>query len=109
MLSFFLIPNFEGGKNVIIFDVDNTSSTDTDNRKKYIIVLGEGPTQGLVHTTITAEVKYSVNITTSRKKFCLSLHYNGSNSFLYANVVKIYQIKAKDSKTNSYPVYLGNI
>ena len=30
-------------------------------RKKHIIVLGEGPTQGLDNTTFTAEKKYSIN------------------------------------------------
>ena len=33
------------------------------------------------NTTITVDAKYSINITKSRKKVCLSLHYNGSNSF----------------------------
>ena len=39
----------------------------------------------------------------------LSLHYNGSNSFLFVNVVKIYQFKAKDSEIKLYPLFLGNI
>ena len=39
----------------------------------------------------------------------LSLHYNGSNSFLFVNAVKIYQFKAKDSEVNPYPLCLGNI
>ena len=33
-----------------------------------------------------------------RKRFVLSLQYNGSNSFLFFNVTKIYQFKAKDSE-----------
>ena len=36
---------------------------------KDILVLGEGPTQGLDDTTITAEAKYSINIK-KRKKIC---------------------------------------
>ena len=32
----------------------------------------------------------------------LSLHYNGSNSFLFANAVKMYQFKAKDSEIKPY-------
>ena len=39
----------------------------------------------------------------------LSLHYNGSNSFLFVNAIKIYQFKAKDSEINPYPLGLGYI
>ena len=40
-----------------------------DNNNKKILVLGEGPTQGLDHITITAEAKYSINFTQSGKRF----------------------------------------
>ena len=49
--------------------------------KKDILVLGFGPTQGLDDTKLTAEAQHSINVSRSNKKFCLSLHYNGSNSF----------------------------
>ena len=75
---------------------------DTDSRKKDILIFGEGPADGLGDTTITAEAKYSVKITESRKKICLSQHYNGANSFLYANGVKIGQFNAKGSEIKSY-------
>ena len=78
-------------------------------RKKNILVLGEGPTQGLDDTKITAEDKYSIDITTSRKNICLSLHYNRSKSFLYANGIKVYQFKAKDLEIKPYLLRLGNI
>ena len=61
---------------MIIFDVDNSSSTHTDNREKYILVPGEGPTQELDNTSITAEFKFIINFTASKNNFCLSLHYN---------------------------------
>ena len=38
------------GKNVIIFEVDMSSSIKIDNRKKHLLVLGKGPTQGLEST-----------------------------------------------------------
>ena len=69
----------------------------------------KGPTRGLDDTAITAEVKYSTNITRSRKKLCLSLYYNGSDSFLYANGEKLYQYKAKDSERKPCRLCLGNI
>ena len=46
----------EIGKNVIIFGVDMSSSTKIDNRKKDILILSIGPTQGLKHT-LCAEKK----------------------------------------------------
>ena len=39
----------------------------------------------------------------------LSLHYNGSNGFLFVNATKIHQFKAKDSEMKAYPLCLGNI
>ena len=33
-----------------------------------------------------------------KKKFCLSLHYNGANSYLFVNGTEIYKFKVKDSK-----------
>ena len=39
--------------------------------KKYILVLGIGPTQGLEYT-LTAEKMYSINFTVTKMKFCLS-------------------------------------
>ena len=58
---------------------------------------------------LTAEAKYPVHFTQSWKRFVLSLHYNGSNSFLFVNATKIFQFKAKDSKINDYTLCLGNI
>ena len=49
------------GINVIIFGVDMSSSTKIDNRKKDILILGKGPTQGLEHT-LSAEKMYSTNL-----------------------------------------------
>ena len=38
------------------------SSTKINNRKKDVLVLGKGPTQGLEHT-LSAEKIYSINFT----------------------------------------------
>ena len=61
-----------------------SSSPHIDNKKKDILILGKGPTQGLEHT-LTAEKLYSINFTKENTKFCLSLHYNGANSYLFVN------------------------
>ena len=65
------------GKNVIISGVDMSSSVYVDNKERDILILGEGPTQGLDGTIFTAEAKYPINFTQSGKRFVLSLHYNG--------------------------------
>ena len=85
-----------------------SSSIHIDNKKKDILVLGKGPTQGLEHT-LTAEKMYSINFTVTKNKFCLSLHYNGVNSYLFVNGTEIIRFKAKDSKIVASPLCLGNI
>ena len=80
-----------------------------DNKNDDILILGEGPTQGLDDTTLTVEAKCSINFTQPNKRFVLSLHYNGSNSFLFVNATKKYQIKAKDSEIKDYALCLGSI
>ena len=76
------------GRNVIIFAQDMSPSTKIDNRKKNILILGKGPTQKLeqrLEQTLSAEKMCSNNFAVTGKKFCLSLHYNGSNSYLFVN------------------------
>ena len=75
-----------------------SSSVHIDNKNKDVVILGEGPTQGLDDTTSITEAKYPNKFTQTRKRFVLCLHYNGSNSFLFVNATKIYQFKAKDSE-----------
>ena len=52
---------------------------------------------------------YNINFTVSAKKFCLSLHYNGDNSYLFVNGVEQFKFKAKDSSIVANPLFLGNI
>ena len=68
---------------------------DVNNKNKDLLILGEGPTQGLNDTTSTSEGKYPINFTQLRKRFILRLHYNGSNNFLFVNATKIYPFKEK--------------
>ena len=82
-----------------------SSSVHIDQKKKDILVLGKGPIQGLEHN-LTAEKVYLINFTLTKKKFCLSLHYNGANSYVFVNGTKIYTFKAKDFVG---PICLGNI
>ena len=84
------------------------SSVHIDNKKKDKLVLGKGPTQGLEHT-LTAEKMYASNFTITKNKFCLSLHYNRANSYLFVNSTEIIKFKAKDSEIVPSPLCLGNI
>ena len=52
---------------------------------------------------------YSINFTVTKKKFCLSLHYNGTNSYLFVNGMEIIKFKAKDSEIVLSPLCLGNV
>ena len=77
----FSFPGTGLGRNVIVFGVDMSSSANIDN---IILILGNGPSPGLEHTLI-AEKRYSINFTELNKKFCLNLHYNGANGYLFVN------------------------
>ena len=97
------------GKNVIVFEADMSSYKYIDNKNKNILIPGEGPTQGLDNTTLTAEEKYAIHFTQLRKRFVLRLHYNTSNSFLFFYATEIYDFKAKNSDIKKYTLCLGNI
>ena len=62
-------------KNVVIFIVDNGSSSHADNCKNSFLVLGDDPTFGINGSVGSAEIKFSINFSKAIKKFCLSLHY----------------------------------
>ena len=95
--GYFSGPSSGTGRNCIIFTVDMSSSTKTDISKKYIIFIGKDPTQGLEHT-LSTEKMYLFNFTGNNKKVCLSLHYDGANSYLLVNGKEINKFKAKNSE-----------
>ena len=71
-------------------------------------MLGKDFIEGVNGTTIYAEKIYSTNFTVTNKKFCLSLHYNGNNGYLFVNSKQIAKFKAADSEIVPYPLCLGN-
>ena len=85
------------------FGADINSSVHIDDKEKDILILGKRSRQGLDDTTLTAETKYPINFTQSNRKFVSSLHYNGSNSFLFVNAKNIYQSKANYSEIKNIP------
>ena len=69
-------------RNVIIYGVDNSSSSHVDNRKNNFLILGLGPTFEINRSFASPEKKISINFTKENTKLCLSLHYNADNSCL---------------------------
>ena len=78
-------------------------------KEKDILILDKGATQGLNDAALTAETQYLINFTIPSLEFCVSLHYNGRNSFFFVDSTKIHQFKAKDSAIKKYSVSIGNI
>ena len=97
------------GQNVTMFGVDTSAPTYPSNKTQNILILGKNYTKGLNHTTIYAEGLYSINVTKINTNFCLSLHHNGSNSYLFVNGKEIYKFKTKDSEIIAQPLCIGNI
>ena len=57
--------------------MDYNLSKRTDNRRKYVLVIGEGQTDGFGDIGLNSEAKYMVNIILSQKsKIYWNLHYN---------------------------------
>ena len=80
-----MLPDGHVGKSLIVFGLRHIII-----RKRYLNPWF-GTTQGLDDTTLTAEAQYSISFLRSNRKFCLSLYYNGSNSFSFVNATNICQ------------------
>ena len=105
----FLFSDGSFGENVITFGADMSSSVYTNNKINNILVLGKGFIQGINDKIMYTEKTYLINFTKTKVKFCLTLHYNGDNSYLFVNGTEICKFKAKDSEIVLYPLCLGNI
>ena len=89
-------------RNVIIFGVDNSLSSHVDNWINNFLVLGLGPTFGINGSFSSPEKEISINFTKANTKFCLSLHYNADNSYLFVNGKEIFKFIA-DNKNVNFP------
>ena len=88
-------PDGGDGKNVIIFGVDMTNSKHANNKTKDVLVLGHGLIQKIDDAIIYAEKMYSPNFAIANKTFCLRLHYNGDDNYLFVNGKEVIKFKAK--------------
>ena len=82
-------------RNVLIFGADMSFSVHATNRANNIYLMGTGLTQGINDTTIYAGKNFYRNFTDFGKKFMLSLHYNGDDSYLFVNGRQELKFKAK--------------
>ena len=71
--------------------------------------MGTGLTQGIHDTTLYAEKNFYRNFTDPGKKFIISLHYNGDDSYLFVNGRQELKFKAKDDQIISERLCLGNL
>ena len=84
-------------RNVLIFSADMSFSTHATNKANNIYVMGKDFIQRINDTTLYAEKEFHNNFTELGVKFVLSLHYNGDNSYLFANGYQELKFKAKNN------------
>ena len=96
-------------KNVIIFGLDMSSSVHATNRANNIYVMGKDFIQGTNDTTIYAEKPFHNNFAEFGVKFVLSLHYNGGDSYLFANGRQELKFKTKTSHLVKDKLCIGNL
>ena len=90
-------------RNPTIFGMYNSSSSHTDSLENDFFVLGKGD------GSFCAPGKKN-NFSKAKTKFCLSLHYNSDNTYLFVNDKEIYKFKANNKNFNFLPQFsLGSI
>ena len=79
--------NFGNGyvRNDIIVGVNNSSSSHAGNLTNNVLILGEGYTFAINGSFDASENKFSIIFSKSNTKFCLLLHYNDDNSYLFVS------------------------
>ena len=96
-------------RNVLTFGTGMSFSVHATNRVNNIYLMGTGLTQGINDTTIYAEKKFYSNFTDFGKKFMLSLHYNGDDSYLFVNGRQELKFKAKTDQLVKEKLCIGNL
>ena len=71
--------------------------------------MGDFFVQGINDTTLYAEKIYSQNFTQPSKKFVLSLHYNGNDSYLFVNGKQELKFKSKTDQLVREKLCIGNL
>ena len=97
------------GRNVLIFVVDMSFSACATNRANHIYLMGDGLTQGINDTTLYVEKNYWRNFTDPGKKFIISLHYNGDESYFFVNGRQELKFKAKTDQLVKEKLCIGSL
>ena len=90
--SLFSIPNFDWGKNVIIFGLDMSSSVRANNKNKDLLILDKGQEKKGLNNTLRQQKQ---NFQDQKQCFVLNLHYNESNIFYLLMPQKYISLKQK--------------
>ena len=85
------------------------TSVHKTNRANHIYVMGTGLTQGIHDTTLYAEKNFYRYFTDLGKKFMLSLHYNGDDSYLFVNGKQELKFKCKTDQLVKENLCIGNL
>ena len=96
-------------RNVIIFGVDMSFSKHANNKANNIYVMGKDYITKINDTTIYAEKMFYRNFTEPGKKFILSLHYNGDDSYLFVNDREELKFKTKTDQLIKENLCLGSL
>ena len=97
------------GRNVLIFGADMSFSVHKTNRANHIYVMGDGFTQRIHDTTLYVVKNYYRNFTDPGKKFMLSLHYNGDDSYFFVNGRQELKFKCNTDQLNKEKLCIGNL
>ena len=101
--------NINNRRNVLISGVDVSSLVHANNKANNIFIMGDLFVQGINDTMLYAEKVYSQNFTQPSKKFVLSLHYNGDDSYLFVNGKQELKFKCKTEHLVKEKLCLGNL
>ena len=86
-------------RNLILHEAIMKNSSFSTIKKNHVYIMDKSFTQRLQYgATIYAEHDHvKVNSSQVNKKFILSIHYNGDNSYLFINGVQQFKFKATSS------------
>ena len=97
------------GRKVLIFGADMSFSAHATNTANHIYLMGDGLTQGINDTTLYVKKNYWRNFTDPGKKFIISLHCNGDESYFFVNGRQELKFKAKTDQLVKEKLCIGNL
>ena len=101
--------NINNRQNVLILGFDESSLVHANNKANNIYVMGDLFVQGINDTKLYTEKVYSQNFSQASKKFVLSLHYNGDDSYLFVNGKQELKFKGTTEHLVKEKLCIGNL